>query len=188
MQQFRECLRVLQEELGAPPLEETVELYEQIKAGKLDAVEPHRALAPIVPVQFDSAAKLPLVGRQDELAQIQAIYSGIEKNSKLVLVEGEAGIGKTRLVEEFLARSSANALQARCYPGESTVAYRPWIDALRNTLAGSKASAKLEELQSIWLTEAARLLPEISDLFPHIDRPSPDLPARSTRKAARTVP
>ena len=95
-----------------------------------------------------------------------------------MLIEGEAGVGKTRLAEEFLEGSSAKVLQARCYPGESSVAYRPWIDALRSSLAVDDAKAKLEALPAIWLTEAARLLPEIPDLYPQVDRPSPDLPAR----------
>ena len=87
-------------------------------------------------------------------------------------------MGKTRLAEEFLTGLSANVLQARCYPGESSVAYRPWIDALCSSLAMDDATAKLEAIPAIWLTEAARLLPEISELFPQIDRPSADLPAR----------
>jgi DNA-binding SARP family transcriptional activator len=178
MQQYRGCVRVLQEELGAPPLEETVELYEQIKAGKLTAVESRRELAPAAPEPPNALVKLPLVGRQNRLAQIQASYSQVKHSPRLVLIEGEAGVGKTRLAEEFLERSSANVLQARCYPGESSVAYRPWIDALRSSLGEGAAMAELEALPAIWLSEAARLLPEIPDLFPQVDRPSADLPAR----------
>ena len=174
LQQYRDCVRVLQAELGAPPLEETVELYEQIKVGKLVAVE--TAQVPAKPASAD--VRLPMVGRRDRLAQIQASYSNIEKSPQLVLIEGEAGVGKTRLVEEFLAGSSANVLQARCYSGESMVAYRPWIDALRSSLAGEEAEARLADLQPVWLTETARLLPEISDLSPQVGRPSPDLPTR----------
>ena len=178
IQQYRECVRVLLEELGTPPLEETVELFEQIRAGKLVAVEPRLEPAAGAAEPLSEPVRLPLIGRQSGLAQIQASYSRIKKSPKLVLVEGEAGVGKTRLVEEFLEGSSVNVLQARCYPGESAVAYRPWIDALRTSLSREDARETLEALPAIWLTEAARLLPEIPDLYPQADRPSPDLPAR----------
>jgi len=178
MQQYRDCVRVLQEELGTPPLEDTVELYEQIKVGKFTTAEAHKESTRVKPERPNERGKLPLVGRQEDLAQIQASYMQIKQNPRLVLVEGEAGVGKTRLAEEFLAGSSANVLQARCYPGEASVAYRPWIDALRSSLAMDDAPEKLEAIPAIWLTEAARLLPEIFELFPQIDRPSADLPAR----------
>ena len=46
IQQYRECVRILQEELGAPPLEETVELHERIKRGELAELAPPSALPP----------------------------------------------------------------------------------------------------------------------------------------------
>jgi len=178
IEQYRVCVRVLEEELGTPPLEETVELYEQIKAGKLAAVESRAELVPVAREPLSELARLPLVGRQDALAQIQTNYFQTKQSPRLVVVGGEAGVGKTRLAEEFIEASSANVLQARCYPGETSVAYRPWIDALRSSLAGEDARSKLGSLPAIWLTEAARMLPEIPDLFPYVDRPSQDLPAR----------
>ena len=143
IEQYRVCVRVLQEELGTPPLEETVELYEQIKAGKLAAVASHAEPASVVPEPLSELARLPLVGRQNALAQIQTSYSQTRQSPRLVLVGGEAGVGKTRLAEEFIEASSANVLQARCYPGETSVAYRPWIDALRSSLVGEDARSKL---------------------------------------------
>ncbi len=178
IEQYRVCVRVLQEELGTPPLEETVDLYEQIKAGKFAAVASRAVPASVVPEPLSELARLPFVGRQDALAQIQTNYSQTKQSPRLVLIGGEAGVGKTRLAEEFIQALSANVLQARCYPGETSVAYRPWIDALRISLVGEDARSKLESLRAIWLTAAARLLPEIPELFPQVDRPSPNLPAR----------
>ncbi len=174
MQQYRDCVRVLQEELGTSPLEETVELYEQMKAGKFITVEPRKEISLLKPEPLSELGRLPLVGRQEGLAQIEASYSQIKQSPRLVLIEGEAGVGKTRLAEEFLEGSNANVLQARCYPGETSVAYRPWIDALRPSISVDVSREKLDTLPPIWLTEAARLLPEISDLFPQAERPSPE--------------
>jgi len=178
MQQYRDCVRVLQEELGTSPLEETVELYEQIKAGKFITVEPRKEISLLKPEPLSELGRLPLVGRQEGLAQIEASYSQIKQSPRLVLIEGEAGVGKTRLAEEFLEGANANVLQARCYPGETSVAYRPWIDALRPSISADVSREKLDTLPPIWLTEAARLLPEISDLFPQAERPSPEPSAR----------
>src|SRR5439155_520758 len=45
----------------------------------------------------------PLVGRSNELLTLTQVYGGIHTVGHLLLLEGEAGIGKTRLAEEFLA-------------------------------------------------------------------------------------
>ena len=175
LQQYRECVRVLQEELGAPPLDETIELNEKVKAGEIVAAQTgvERVRLPV-----DEPSKLPFIGRQPELVTIRRIYSDIETEPAMALIEGEVGVGKTRLVEEFLSDATATILQARCYPGEESVAYRPWIDALRSSLATGDLQSRLKGVSPIWLTEATRLLPEIPELLRDVDPPSADLDNR----------
>jgi predicted ATPase len=51
----------------------------------------------------------------------------------VAVLEGEAGIGKTRLAEEFLghARScGAGVVAARCYAGQANLAYGPFFEGL----------------------------------------------------------
>ncbi len=175
LQQYRDCIRILQQELGAPPLEETVALYEQIKAGDLTPIKPRETLLPDTPTAI---SRLPLVGREAEFTQIHADYSQIERGTCLIVIEGEAGVGKTRIAEEFIEESPAVALRARCYSDESSIAYRPWIDVLRSSLAAGDSRRKLGRLDNIWLTEAARLLPEIPELFPSIERPTSNVSKR----------
>ena len=69
-------------------------------------------------------ASVPLVGRRGELAKIAAA-------SGMVLVTGEPGIGKTRILDEARARESGAKVQARAFAAEMVRPYGVWIDALR---------------------------------------------------------
>jgi class 3 adenylate cyclase/tetratricopeptide (TPR) repeat protein len=75
----------------------------------------------------------PLVGREDELALLQALYDRTARvgGCHLVAVLGPAGIGKTRLAEELLARvPEARALWGRCLPYGEGITYWPLAEAL----------------------------------------------------------
>ena len=176
LKQYRDCVRLLQTELGTPPLEETVDLYERIRAGELP--EPLRRQAPT----FTAAAPrpIPLVGREPELGEIRSWYRSIERNCRLMIVTGEAGVGKSRVAEEFLKgvlEPGGRVLQGRCYEGETSFAFRPWIDALREGIGNGELLRGLGGLSQARLAEAARLLPEIHELIP-------DLPHASQAKGA----
>jgi predicted ATPase len=79
-------------------------------------------------------------------------------------IEGEAGVGKTRLAEEMitLARQSGRAVaQARCYQGESTLAYTPYQDCFAPLLADEITAQKLASLPTAILAEINRLFPGV---------------------------
>jgi tetratricopeptide (TPR) repeat protein len=167
LKQYRDCVRVLQAELGASPLEETVDLYERIRAGEL--TEPQVRKAPAAGAA--APRPIPLVGREPELREIRAWYRSIGRNCKLMIVAGEAGVGKSRIAEEFLngvMEGGGKVLQARCYEGETTFAFRPWIDALRGEIRNGELLRGLAGLSQVWLAEAGRLLPEIHELIPDL--------------------
>src|SRR5258705_1581736 len=78
------------------------------------------------------------VGRQRELAELRAgLEDAVTGRGRFFLVVGEAGIGKTRLVEE-LARDAAGrghpVLWGRCWGGEGAPPYWPWIQVIRASL------------------------------------------------------
>jgi predicted ATPase/class 3 adenylate cyclase len=80
----------------------------------------------------------PLLGRGRELEELTgALHDALAGHGRLVMLGGEAGIGKTRLAEEAGARAIAKGAQVswgRCWEGGGAPAYWPWIQVLRESL------------------------------------------------------
>ena len=101
----------------------------------------------------------PLVGRDDERDRLVAAWhAAASGHPQLVLVTGEAGVGKTRLVDELRAHAGAVTAEARGYPAEGLLAYGVATAWLRS----GPAAARLTRLVRPDLTELARLLPELA--------------------------
>lgn len=87
--------------------------------------------------QPGSSATRSLYGRQDDAAALQAIWqAACDGAGGLALIAGEAGIGKTSLVEALVAtarHAGAVVLTGHCYDLESGSPYAPWAEVLRNT-------------------------------------------------------
>ena len=98
-EQYRECVRVLDRELGVRPLDETTALYYAVLEGTFAAAPAVEPLPPPAEPEHIS----PLVGRAADVGGSK-VYEGVGRNGRLALVLGEAGIGKTRLVRELLDR------------------------------------------------------------------------------------
>ena len=183
LRQYRECARTLDKELGVAPLAETTQLAEAIKEDRGPA-PPVAAAGPPVQDQAETPRqRLPgpqryaLVGRHTEWAALLEAYAAPSADGRLVVLEGEAGIGKTRLAEEVLdyaAARGAMVLAVRCYEGQAGLAYGPFADALRAVIA--RGGARVERLPDHWLAEAARLVPELVTLRPGL-RPPAEPPA-----------
>jgi DNA-binding SARP family transcriptional activator len=190
LRQYRECVRILEQELGVPPLEETTRLYQTVlKEGRLPmppAPGPARQTVGSARPSAPPAARpyYPLVGRSQETSVLLRLYQSIKQDGRLCILEGENGIGKTRLAQEFLAyaqASGAACLVARGYPGEGELAYGPLIEGLRRALM-DQGAARLADLEPYRLAEVARLLPELSDMFPGLPQPpSLDSPGAQSR-------
>ena len=158
--QYRDCVRILDEELGVSPLLETTTLYHDIQNNRSE--QPLAAPLPTVALPLNSPA--PLIGREVELAQIQQLYREVGPNGRLLIIEGEPGIGKTRLAETLVAETGASGavvLAARCYDGETNLAYAPIIQMLQDGLAVGDADWD-KTLPIHHIAEAVRLLPELA--------------------------
>lgn len=197
LRQYRECVRILDHELGVSPLDETTQLYTTIQENRLappPIATPKETPAPppptpvvatpppaVRPRQYD----YPLVGRAAEWAVLLAAYTASCANGHLVVLQGEAGIGKTRLAEEFLAHAQAQGgttITARCYEGETNLAYGLFSEGLRAALSLFDTSTRLAEVPDHWLSEAARLLPELASLRPGLPpAPALDSPGAQSR-------
>lgn len=190
LRQYRECTKVLGRELGVAPLEETTTLYRAIQEN--DPPSPPVLAkpggpAPPGPADTEDEAPAPsqegpFVGRRHEWEALLRAYGGVKRGGRLVVLEGEAGIGKTRLAGEFAAdaaRRGATVVAARCYAGETNLAYGPFIEGLDSALA-ARGMGPLEGLPAGVLGEAGRLLHEIGASLPG-DPPPLDTPGALAR-------
>ena len=93
---------------------------------------------------------------------------------QLMLVLGEAGVGKTRLIGELSAeayRRESHVLLGRCHEGEQILPFGPWVDALRAGRIPEQIGG-LADLAPSSRSELARLLPELD--AGRADRGAPD--------------
>ncbi len=175
--QYRACVRILDRELGVAPLSETTALAEDIRAGRLSGPPP--ALPAIDSAASDAGvpvplASRPLVGRGAEMAQLVGAYHAIGPDGRLLLVEGEAGIGKTRLgsaLADDVRSAGGTVLAARAYAGEAGISFAPVVELVRMGLAMPGANGRLRTVHPDLLAEASRLvaipgIPAASGLSP----------------------
>jgi DNA-binding CsgD family transcriptional regulator/tetratricopeptide (TPR) repeat protein len=101
------------------------------------------------------------VGRVEELGRLQkGLRSAAAGEPGTLLIAGEAGAGKTRLVQEFAAQvaDQAEVLLGSCIPLSGGLPYGPMVDALR-PLARGLDRAELDELLGPTFDDLLRLLP-----------------------------
>lgn len=161
LRQYRECARVLEQELGVAPMDATVRLYEAIRAAP---AAPAAAVLTHAPDSAPAAAATAPIGRDAERARLQAVYRAA-RTGAFAAIEGQPGIGKTRLAEDLL--STVRALggpvyAARCYEGEAGLAYAPVAALLREATLTLEREDRLAGLPREQLAEAARLVPALA--------------------------
>jgi DNA-binding winged helix-turn-helix (wHTH) protein/tetratricopeptide (TPR) repeat protein len=129
------------------------------------------------------STRIPLVGRDGELRRLcEVVESARNGRGAAVLMPGEAGVGKTRLVSELTAYAAYRGLSVfsgACYEAGGALAYGPFAEAL-GALVESVAEPALEAAvgdQAAWL---AKLVPEIRGRLFDI-APSPAVPAERER-------
>jgi DNA-binding SARP family transcriptional activator/pimeloyl-ACP methyl ester carboxylesterase/tetratricopeptide (TPR) repeat protein len=101
----------------------------------------------------------PMVGRAGERAQLDRLQADTarERRARIVLLTGEIGLGKSRLMAELAASArdaGVTVLEGGAYEAESGRPFGPWIDALRRLRLGAA--------DQIVSAELAPLLPELS--------------------------
>jgi DNA-binding SARP family transcriptional activator/tetratricopeptide (TPR) repeat protein len=118
------CRAALAEELGVAPLPATVAL-----AGLADPDRPDPAAEARRPA---ATVEVPLLGRSGELDRLAAAAGDGARGATLLLIEGEPGIGKSRLLAELRpALTGWSLLAARCFPLERELPFAPLAEALR---------------------------------------------------------
>jgi DNA-binding SARP family transcriptional activator len=157
---YREFRARLDRELGLEPTTETRMLETAIlRQQEIQSLLPRE----IRPTQRGTAPRsIRLLGRTSELATLEhAAQRALAGSFALVLVEGEAGLGKTRLLNEFVTSLvDARIGRANCSELEQHLPYVPLAAALRSALSDV-------ELDAERLPALAQILPELALRTPH---------------------
>lgn len=150
---FRRCVGTLERELGVSPTAETRALARSLEhdnAARFPKSPESPALAPPVPARVVPAA--PLVGRETEWARLTEAWG----YRQTLLVSGPPGIGKSRLLHDFLsAQGELHVFQGR--PGDEGVPYLSLARAFRRLLPLLSGEALTGWVRS----ELTRILPEL---------------------------
>jgi DNA-binding SARP family transcriptional activator len=150
---FERCKQTLEQELGVPPLPETLALAEAISHGA--TVE--QTILARLEIPLTVLRPPVLIGREHEWAQLeQAWNQGLQ-----IVIYGEPGIGKSRLLFDF-ATSHGSHLLLEGRPGDRNVSFSSYARSLRRVLS-QYPTLELED----WVrSELSRLLPELTSTAP----------------------
>jgi class 3 adenylate cyclase len=111
------------------------------------------------------------VGRVEELGALRtAIEAALESRGGLVMVSGEPGIGKTRLVEEagvYGRLRGAQVLVGRCYEAEPVLPFLPFAEGIRAYVVHEPADELLKELGD-GASDVASLVSEVRQRLPEL--------------------
>ena len=147
---------------------------------------------PSPPGSGNSAASdtAPFVGRNNEYGMLIGLIARLTAGAGYtVLIEGEPGIGKSRLLREVARYAHAQdlpTLATNCYEIERAMPYQPVIDLV--TRAFERVSpATLHSLAPVSLAELAALVPEIGERFPDLPQLSNDFPEARQARLSRAV-
>jgi DNA-binding SARP family transcriptional activator len=168
LRQFERCVTVLERELGVSPLPETQRAYQAAVQGRQAAQVAPVAVPPPRWTTFPSL-HAPMVGRHRPLRHLQQACDRARLGQgQVILISGEPGIGKSRLIQEFATglQDQATVVSGNSHETERGLPYWPLLEALRPyALTASQAARGIEPR---YLAEVARLLPEVRTLLPDL--------------------
>lgn len=151
LRQYQQFEALLRQELGLAPSPETRALFHQLLRQRA------RAMYEAVSLTRQVAHKpqtMPFVGRESELTQLLAMsHDAVTGRGVTVLLQGEAGIGKSRLLDELaddlsVASPTWLVLLGNCSPFDDLLSYGPFLEALQSVAVDDLASLVAESSQS----------------------------------------
>ncbi len=172
LETYEACRAILAAELSVEPEPDTVTLAESIRI-QLPHVHPN-AIKPVPrPQRADTSVNFLgslFTGRDREYQALLKSYErAVEGKPQLVVLRGEAGIGKTRLAKKFIqsvGNKEAELLLGSSFESGTHLPFQPLVDALRLRLAGENSFTDL--VDEIWLAPLSQLLPELRQHHPKL--------------------
>jgi pentatricopeptide repeat protein len=180
---YDELRRLLRDELGLTPAQVVTSLAtrlleepQSLVAPRPVAGAPEAAAAFRVPAGLQAAARGPLAGRRSELRRLLGVCSSVaDGRGRIVVLAGEAGIGKTRLAAELAVhaqRQGFDVLHGRA-EREGVTPYQPFVEAIRHALRERPAAGcGIDPTLHPELAELARLVPELRPTVAPSDDPA----------------
>lgn len=165
---FREYEAALQREAGCEPSRSLLSLVRRVESDTSMA-----ATRPAITDEWPANAptfESSLFGRDAAWAALARAWKAARSAGRVVIVEGEAGMGKSRLAGDFLRWVVADGgAVLRGRGGDSRVGfpYSSVLEVLRDALGAPGLAGAAPE----WLAEASRLLPELRQRFPALPEP-----------------
>ncbi len=182
MRHYDTLRHTLAQELGVSPLPETETMREAILAGTLEQT-PARAPAPPPPPEVAKPPQ-PFVGRRAELAaltdELQQAASG---RMRIVLITGELGLGKSRLWQVWAQNTPPDStiLETRCLDTTQLLPFAPLTGLFSQSPCLEQVTRPTSPLPPVWLSELARLLPDIRHRLPGLPA-LPTLPSEEEHR------
>src|SRR2546425_7176368 len=113
-----------------------------------------------------------MIGREPELNTLgQALQAAGRSEGRCLLISGEAGLGKSRLLNELRKRAVGEGfvvLQGHCFEQDVSFPYSLWINALRDRFAWSEPS-DIGKLLGPLASEFVKFLPELTLILPQVE-------------------
>jgi DNA-binding SARP family transcriptional activator len=162
---FTEYRAALKRETGCEPSRTLLSLVQRVDADTSPA-----ASRPVTDEWYlrGPSFETSLIGREKEWGTLHDTWKGLSRTGgRIVLIEGEAGIGKSRLADEFVrwvVAEGGTVLRGRCYDGSAGAPFEPIVEALQDALTAPGLAGAAPE----WLAEVTRLLPELRQRFPSL--------------------
>lgn len=189
IQTYQAFAQMLERELQTEPLPETQALFQSIQDGKLsDRIDQTSASLTVrrvpQPKVVSLPPALPFVGRQVEMTRLEEAFRLAQAGQgRLVLITGEAGIGKTRLLQEYLARHpNISSLHSACYELDSMIPFAPLRQALDAPFVAEILRAESQMLPA-WAIPLISFLPKLAKYFPYAALPSGPADGLALREA-----
>lgn len=182
VQQFERCRSVLSEELESEPSRATVDLYNKILRQRRAGIRPLQG--DDSPPALSSRSETPFVGREEErrslVDHMERVLAG---PGGVVLLEGEPGVGKTRLAFEAADDAKWRGFEVSwgtCASG-ALRPFAPLVEVLES-LGSLRVEQLFEQVPSVWLGEALRLAPGLGKESHRSALPAPLRPAEESTR------
>jgi DNA-binding SARP family transcriptional activator len=168
--QYQRCRDALAREMALPPSAETQAQYQRLLASEPAPTLAWDAAATMTPpARIIPSAAPRLVGRDDELAHLQARWrEAAAGRGRMIFIRGEAGIGKTRLLAalaELVQQTRAAVISVQCYEYERGEPYGALVEVVR-AAAAVGGEALIRQLSPWQTANLTRLAPELRGWLP----------------------